>query len=248
MNEKIKSIIENLKRSPGAVKILEHFIKPLLAALFMAFFYFVIIYYKDENTRIRDGFFLLYVLFLPLLINIAASFIAVSKQRMGALYGLSTVAVPFAAVAFLHMRSDFYSMPAFFTQFQAGGSFYVLYIMYSVFFVIAGVFLGLVDEFMFSEEKRVSIKSSDGTPMTKAKRRKLKKKKRDAGRLDESKKQMLNDIIGPEEDKKDGLSEDAEPGEEEYEISEDDGDEEDDDVPADAAVPKKIDGGGNKKD
>ena len=245
MNEKIKSIIENLKRSPGAVNIWEHFIKPLSAALFMAFFYFVIIYYKDEGTRVRDSFFLLYVLFLPLVINIAVSFVNVSKQRKGALYGLSAVAVPFTAIAFLHMRSDFYSMPAFFTEFQAGGSFYLLYIMYSVFFVIAGVFLGLVDEFMFSEEKRVSIKSGDGTPMTKAKRRKLKKKKRDAGRLDESKKQLLNEIIGPGEEKKDGSSEDGE-SEEEYEFVEDDGDEED--TPAEAAAPKKVDGGGNKKD
>jgi len=222
MNEKLKSIIENLRRSPGAVKTLEHFIKPLLAALFMAFFYFVIIYYKDDSTRVSDRFFLLYVLFLPLLINAAASFLRVSKQRKGALYGLSTVLVPFLAVAFLHIRSDFYSMPAFFTEFQVGGSFYLLYIMYSVFFVIAGVFLGLVDEFMFSEEKRVSIKSGDGTPMTKAKRRKLKKKKRDAGRLDESEKKLLNEIIGHEEDRKDEAGEE-EPGEEEYEIAEDDG-------------------------
>ncbi len=235
MNEKIKSIIETLKRSPGAIKIWEHFIKPLIAALFLAFFYFVIIYYKDESTRVRDNFFLLYVLFLPLLINIAVSFPCLSKQRRGALYGLSTVAVPFLAVTFLHMRSNFYSMPSFFTEFQAGGSFYLLYIMYSVFFVIAGVFLGLVDEFAFSEEKRVCIKSSDGTPMSKAKRRKLKKKKRDAGRLDENEKRMLNEIIGPEEDKKDGESE------EDYDASEDDADDPDDV----AAAPKKDDGGGS---
>jgi hypothetical protein len=195
----IRKIIENRHfKSAG-----EHIIKPFLATAALAALFFVIIYNRNENTGYKDGFFVYYALLLPFLFNAAASFARLNKRKLYGLYGFSVVLFPFLALNFYWLASKYSYMPDFYRDFSDSGSFIMLYAMYSVFFVIGGVFIGLIDEFI-SAESRAVLKYPEAGQLTKSKRRKLKKKKRDGAKGSGVSHEIIDEIIGTGEDKNRG--------------------------------------------
>ncbi len=202
---RVRDYFQNLINDSRFSFIYEHIIKPFLGTAFLSIFFFIIIYYKNEECSFKDSFFYIYCFFIPLAVNLAVSFLDLSKQKKGAVYGMSVVAVPFLAIITAQLFSKYSFYPAFYREFQASGSFYLLYIMQSVFFVIGGMFLGLIDEFIFSYENPAELKylsggsGSGGSQLSKSKRRKLKKKKRSSQKLDEQKNAVLDEIIKGDE-------------------------------------------------
>lgn len=195
----IRKIIENRYFKNAG----EHLIKPFLSTAALAALFFVIIYNRNESTGYKDGFFVYYALLLPFLFNAAASFSRFNKRKLYGLYGFSVVMFPFLAVNFYWLASKYSYLPDFYRDFSVSGSFFMIYAMYSVFFVIGGVFIGLIDEFISSESKAV-LKYPEAGQLTKSKRRKLKKKKRDGARASGVSHEIIDEIIGSGEDKSSG--------------------------------------------
>ncbi|HOT74889.1 MAG TPA: hypothetical protein PK467_03825 [Candidatus Wallbacteria bacterium] len=213
----IRTAIENKLFKSAA----EHFLKPLIATLALALLFYIIIYAQNETTRIGDGFFIYYAMLAPFLINSAVSFSRLEKRKKFAAYGLSVVAVPFLAVNFYWLSSKYSNLPEFYRAFNESGSFFMLYMLYSVFFVIGGVFIGLIDEFVASESAAV-LKYPESGPISKSKRRKLKKKKRDVAKGGAVSHEILDEIIGEPDDVDEEGGDKSQPGESEEEDSPDD--------------------------
>lgn len=198
----IRKIIENRYFKNAG----EHLIKPFLSTAALAALFFVIIYNRNESTGYKDGFFVYYALLLPFLFNAAASFSRFNKRKLYGLYGFSVVMFPFLAVNFYWLASKYSYLPDFYRDFSVSGSFFMIYAMYSVFFVIGGVFIGLIDEFISAESKAV-LKYPEAGQLTKSKRRKLKKKKRDGVKGSGVSHEIIDEIIGGGEDKSPGVLE-----------------------------------------
>ncbi len=199
MKEKLINFIKNTIENKLFKTASEHFFKPLIATMALAVLFYIIIYAQNESTGIRDGFFVYYALLAPFLINSAISFARLEKRKKFAAYGLSVVAVPFLAVNFYWLSSKYSNMPEFYRAFNESGSFFMLYMLYSVFFVIGGVFIGLIDEFITSESAAV-LKYPESGPISKSKRRKLKKKKREVAKGGAVSHEILDEIIGENQD------------------------------------------------
>lgn len=197
--ENIKARFKTVLSSPLALSAGEHVVKPFLATVFLAAFFFVIVYYRNEDTGFTDRFFALYVFLLPLAANVAISFARINKQKKGALFGLSVVAVPLVAISASRMAGNYSAVPNFYAVFQESGSFFVIYLVYSVFFIVGGAFWGLIDEFLLFEDVGASVKYPDGVQMSKSKRRKMKKKKRGQQKSAGVNDSLINEVIGPRE-------------------------------------------------
>ncbi len=200
MKEKIIALIRKIIENRHFKTAGEHLIKPFLSTAALAALFFVIIYNRNETTGYKDGFFIYYAVLLPFLFNAAASFTRANKRKLYGLYGFSVVLFPFLAVNFFWLASRYSYLPDFYRDFSVGGSFFMIYAMYSVFFVIGGVFIGLIDEFI-SAESRAVLKYPEAGQLTKSKRRKLKKKKRDGAKGSGVSHEIIDEIIGGGEDK-----------------------------------------------
>lgn len=192
MLETIKKVVEN--RHFKAAN--EHFIKPLAATAALAAVFYIIIFNQGGTARPGDPFFVYFSFLIPFIANAAASFARMEKRRLYGTYGLSVVLFPFLAVNFYWLSSRYAQLPAFYREFNESGSFFLFYAMYSIFFVIGGVFLGLVDELLASESRAV-LKYPESGPVSKSKRRKLKKKKREGAKASGgAPREMIDEIIG----------------------------------------------------
>ncbi len=178
MKEKILITIRKINESKLFKTAVEHVIKPLFATTLLAAFFFMVIYNRGDNTAITDSFFVYYVFLFPFVINSAISFLRLNKRKVYGTYGFSLAAVPFIAVLFYRSASMYSRLPDFYRDFNESGSFFLIYAMYAVFFIIGGVFTGLIDEFI-TDESRAVLKYPDAGQLSKSKRRKIKKKKKD---------------------------------------------------------------------
>jgi len=203
MKEKLIALIRKIIENRFFKMAGQHLIKPFLSTAALAALFFVIIYNRNENTRYKDDFFLYYAVLLPFLFNAASSFMRLNKRRLYGLYGFNVVLFPFLAINFYWLTSKYSYIPYFHRDFSESGSFTMLYAIYSVFFVIGGVFIGLIDEFI-SAESKIVLKYPEAGQLTKSKRRKLKKKKRDGAKGSGVAHEIIDEIIGDGEEKKHG--------------------------------------------
>jgi uncharacterized membrane protein YhaH (DUF805 family) len=198
--EFIKKLLEN-RRFRAAN---EHVIKPFIATVVLAVLFFIIIYNQGENARFQEPFFIYFAFLFPFLANAAVSFARLDKRKLYGAYGFSVVLIPFLAVNFYWLSSKYSQLPDFYREFNESGSFFMIYAMYSVFFAIGGVFLGMLDEFISSESRAV-LKYPETGSLSKSKRRKLKKKKRDGVKAGSgAPREILDEIIGGGDVKPDG--------------------------------------------
>lgn len=204
MKERIIEFIKKLLENRQFKAVNEHAIKPFIATAVLAVLFFIIIYNQGEDARFQDAFFMYFAFLLPFLANAAASFARFDKRKLYGAYGLWVVFIPFLAVNFYWLSSRYSQLPDFYREFNESGSFFMIYAMYSVFFVIGGVFLGMLDEFI-SAESRAVLKYPETGPLSKSKRRKLKKKKRDGSKAGGgAPREILDEIIGGGDGKQDG--------------------------------------------
>ena len=215
MKEKIIEFIKKLLENRYFRAANEHVIKPCIATAVLAVLFFIIIYSQDKEANFRESFFVYFVFLFPFLINAATSFARLDKRKLYGAYGFGVVFIPFLAVNFYWLSSWQSQLPGFYREFNESGSFFMIYAMYSVFFVIGGVFLGMVDEFISSESRAV-LKYPETGSVSKSKRRKLKKKKRDGAKAGSgAPREILDEIIGAGDGKPDGNDGSDDEGEDE---------------------------------
>jgi hypothetical protein len=204
MKDRIIEFIKKLMENRRFRAANEHVIKPFIATAILALLFFIIIYNQGENARFQEAFFIYFAFLFPFLANAAASFARLDKRKLYGAFGFSVVFVPFLAVNFYWLSSKYSQLPDFYREFNESGSFFMIYAMYSVFFVIGGVFLGMLDEFI-SAESRAVLKYPEAGSLSKSKRRKLKKKKRDGAKAGSgAPREILDEIIGGGDGKPDG--------------------------------------------
>lgn len=192
-----KNFIERLKniyKTEMFNKILKHFIKPIVSTLFLSLMFYIIIFNQGSLSFNLDNFFIYFVLVIPLFINICMTYLKLKTKILYGIYGLSVILVPLIAIFIFKIFSMYSYLPEFYRTFNESGLFLVIYLIYSFFFVVGGMFLGLIDEVVF-ESQTITLKYPDTGTISKSKRRKLKKKKREMAKLANESNKVIDEIM-----------------------------------------------------